>query len=112
MNIGRSIPFIILLVAIIPFTRLLVGTSIGTAAAIVPLTVGAIPFVARLVEAALLELPPGLEEAAKAMGATPCKLSIKYSYPKRYLALLMAQPLPWSPLSATLLWLEPWAVAA
>ena len=82
VNIGRSIPFIILLVAIIPFTRMVVGTSIGTAAAIVPLTVGAIPFVARLVEAALLELPPGLEEAAKAMGATPLQIIYKVLVPE------------------------------
>jgi D-methionine transport system permease protein len=71
VNAARSTPFIILLVAIIPFTRLVVGTSIGTAAAIVPLTVAAIPFVARLAEAALREVDPGLIEAALAMGATP-----------------------------------------
>ncbi|EWH00265.1 methionine ABC transporter permease [Halomonas sp. BC04] len=67
-NIGRSIPFIILMVAIIPFTRMVVGTSIGTNAAIVPLTIAAIPFVARLVEGALNEIPPGLVEAAQSMG--------------------------------------------
>ncbi|OOF14557.1 MULTISPECIES: methionine ABC transporter permease [unclassified Salinivibrio] len=82
VNIGRSIPFIILLVAIIPFTRFVVGTSIGTAAAIVPLTVGAIPFIARLVEGALLELPAGLEEAAKAMGATPTQIIYKVLLPE------------------------------
>jgi D-methionine transport system permease protein len=71
VNAARSTPFIILLVAIIPFTRLVVGTSIGTAAAIVPLTIAAIPFVARLSEAALREVDPGLVEAALAMGATP-----------------------------------------
>ncbi|WP_424337400.1 methionine ABC transporter permease [Hydrogenispora ethanolica] len=70
INIGRSLPFIILLVAIIPFTRLLVGTSIGTNGAIVPLTVSAIPFLARLVESALLEVDRGVIEAAQAMGAT------------------------------------------
>ena len=68
-NIGRSIPFIILMVAIIPFTRLIVGSSIGTNAAVVPLIIAAIPFVARLVEGALNEIPPGLIEAAQAMGA-------------------------------------------
>ncbi|MDN6181056.1 MAG: ABC transporter permease [Halomonas subglaciescola] len=73
-NVGRSIPFIILMVAIIPFTRLLVGTSIGINAASVPLTIAAIPFVARLVEGALNEISPGLIEAAQAMGATPWQI--------------------------------------
>ncbi len=82
VNIGRSIPFIILLVAIIPLTRLLVGSSIGTAAAIVPLTVGAIPFIARLVEGALLEIPSGLVEAAQAMGATPYQIITKILLPE------------------------------
>ncbi|MGF1732929.1 methionine ABC transporter permease [Photobacterium kasasachensis] len=81
-NIGRSIPFIILLVAIIPFTRFVVGSSIGTAAAIVPLTVGAIPFIARLVEGALLEVPTGLVEAAQAMGATPRQIINKVLLPE------------------------------
>ncbi|BBH68165.1 metal ABC transporter permease [Actinoplanes sp. OR16] len=70
VNVGRSLPFIILLVAIIPFTRLVVGTTIGTDAAIVPLTIGAIPFFARIVESALREVPPDVVSAAVAMGAT------------------------------------------
>ncbi|WP_267940517.1 methionine ABC transporter permease [Streptomyces sp. ST2-7A] len=70
VNIGRSLPFIILLVALIPFTRLLVGTSIGPTAAIVPLAVGAIPFLARLVETAVREVDHGLVEAALAMGGS------------------------------------------
>ena len=70
-NAVRSTPFIILLVAIIPFTRWVVGTSIGTTAAIVPLTIAAIPFIARLVETALREVDRGLIEALLAMGATP-----------------------------------------
>ncbi|BAL90744.1 putative ABC transporter permease protein [Actinoplanes missouriensis 431] len=70
VNVGRSLPFIILLVAIIPFTRAVVGTTIGTDAAIVPLTVGAIPFFARIVEAALREVPGDVVSAAVAMGAT------------------------------------------
>ncbi|MDX1304063.1 methionine ABC transporter permease [Photobacterium sp.] len=82
VNIGRSIPFIILLVAIIPFTRFIVGSSIGTAAAIVPLAVGAIPFIARLVEGALLEVPSGLVEAAQAMGATPKQIITKVLLPE------------------------------
>lgn len=69
VNIGRSVPFIILLVAIVPLTRLLTGTSIGVWAAIVPLSIGAVPFVARLVEAALLEVPSSLVEAASSLGA-------------------------------------------
>lgn len=81
-NIGRSIPFIILMVAIIPFTRLLVGTSIGTNAAAVPLTIAAIPFVARLVEGALNEIPPGLVEAAQSMGATPWQVITKVLVPE------------------------------
>ena len=70
VNIGRSIPFIILLVAIIPFTRLVVGTSLGVPGAIVPLTVAAIPFVGRMVEQSLEEIDHGVLEAAQCMGAT------------------------------------------
>ncbi|MDK6900426.1 methionine ABC transporter permease, partial [Streptococcus agalactiae] len=70
VNIGRSFPFVILVVAIIPFTRMVAGTSIGWKAAIVPLTVGAIPFFARLVESNLLGIEPGKIEAAKMMGAS------------------------------------------
>lgn len=81
-NIGRSVPFIILMVAIIPFTRTIVGTSIGTNAAIVPLTIAAIPFVARLVEGALNEVPPGLIEAAQSMGATPYQIITKVLLPE------------------------------
>ena len=82
VNIGRSIPFIILLVAIIPFTRFIVGSSIGTSAAIVPLTIAAIPFIARLVEGALLEVPSGLVEAALAMGAKPNQIIMKVLLPE------------------------------
>lgn len=74
VNAARSTPFIILVVAIIPFTRLVAGTSIGTNAAIVPLTIATIPFVARLVEAAIREVDPGLVETARAMGATPLQI--------------------------------------
>lgn len=69
INISRSIPFIILLVAIIPLTRLIVGTSIGTTAAMVPLTLGAAPLFARLVDNVYQSLPSGLLEAGRAMGA-------------------------------------------
>ena len=81
-NVGRSIPFIILMVAIIPLTRMLVGSSIGTNAAAVPLTIAAIPFVARLVEGALNEIPPGLVEAAQSMGATPWQIITKVLVPE------------------------------
>lgn len=81
-NIGRSIPFIILMVAIIPFTRMLVGTSIGTNAASVPLTIAAIPFIARLVEGALNEVSPGLIEAAQSMGATPWQIITRVLLPE------------------------------
>lgn len=77
VNATRSTPFIILVVAIIPFTRLVAGTSIGTGAAIVPLTVATIPFVARLIEAAIREVDKGLIEAARAMGATPFQIVTK-----------------------------------
>jgi D-methionine transport system permease protein len=77
VNATRSTPFIILVVAIIPFTRLVAGTSIGTSAAIVPLTVATVPFVARLVEAAIREVDPGLIEAARAMGASPLQIVTK-----------------------------------
>jgi D-methionine transport system permease protein len=77
VNAARSTPFIILVVAIIPFTRLITGTSIGTSAAIVPLTIATIPFVARLIEAAIREVDKGLIEAARAMGATPLQIVTK-----------------------------------
>ncbi|KGD70469.1 DL-methionine transporter permease subunit [Tatumella morbirosei] len=82
VNIFRSIPFIILLVWMIPFTRVLVGTSIGLQAAIVPLTIGAAPFIARMVENTLLELPAGLIEASRAMGATPLQIIRKVLLPE------------------------------
>ncbi|WP_374465792.1 methionine ABC transporter permease [Ferrovibrio sp.] len=82
VNAARSTPFIILMVAVIPFTRLVVGTSIGTLAAVVPLTIAAIPFIARLVETALREVPAGLIEAADAMGATPLQIVTKVLLPE------------------------------
>ncbi len=77
VNATRSTPFIILVVAIIPFTRLVAGTSIGTSAAIVPLTLATIPFVARLIEAAIREVDRGLIEAARAMGASRWQIVTK-----------------------------------
>jgi D-methionine transport system permease protein len=89
INIGRSVPFIILMVAIIPFTRLVVGTSIGTTAAMVPLTVAAIPFVARLVETALKEVDGGVVEAALAMGASPWQIIYKVLIPEALPSLVL-----------------------
>ena len=82
VNATRSVPFIILVVAIIPFTRLIAGTSIGTTAAIVPLTIAAVPFIARLVENAIREVDSGLIEAARAMGATPLQIIRKVLIPE------------------------------
>ncbi|ERL04299.1 methionine ABC transporter permease [Mitsuokella sp. oral taxon 131] len=74
VNTIRSIPFIILLVAIIPFTRLIVGSAIGTTAAMVPLVIAAVPFIGRQVETSLKEVPSGLIEAAESMGASPAQI--------------------------------------
>jgi D-methionine transport system permease protein len=82
VNVFRSIPFIILIVWMIPFTRALVGTSIGVLAALVPLSVGAAPFVGRMVENSLLDVPHGLIEAARAMGATPLQIVLKVLLPE------------------------------
>ena len=82
VNAVRSTPFIILLVAIIPFTRLVTGTSIGTWAAVVPLTVAVAPFIARLVETALREVDAGLIEAAQSMGATTSQIVCKVLLPE------------------------------
>ena len=77
INIGRSIPFVILLVAIIPFTRLIVGTSLGVPGAIVPLVVSAAPFVARIVEQSIAEVDPSLVEAAQSFGASNFQIVYK-----------------------------------
>ncbi|MBM1169841.1 methionine ABC transporter permease [Microvirga arabica] len=82
VNATRSTPFIILVVAIIPFTRLIAGTSIGTNAAIVPLTIAATPFIARLIEGAIREVDQGLIEAARAFGATPLQIVLKVLIPE------------------------------
>ena len=82
VNAARSTPFIILLVAIIPLTRAIVGSSIGTAAAVVPLTLAVAPFMARLVETALREVDHGLVEAAQSMGATTGQIVWKVLLPE------------------------------
>ena len=82
VNALRSIPFVILMVAIIPFTRFLVGTAIGTTAAMVPLVIASIPFIGRQVETSLKEVPYGLVEAALAMGATPIQIISRVLIPE------------------------------
>lgn len=89
VNATRSTPFIILVVAIIPFTRLVAGTSIGTTAAIVPLSLAAAPFIARIVEAAVREVDPGLVEASLAMGATPLQIVRKVLIPEALPGLVL-----------------------
>lgn len=90
VNVFRSIPFIILIVWMIPFTRAIVGTSIGVSAALVPLSIGAAPFIARLVENSLLSLPSGLIEAARALGATPLQIVYKVLLPEALPSLINA----------------------
>jgi D-methionine transport system permease protein len=90
INVFRSIPFIILMVAIIPVTRLIVGTSIGTAAAVVPLVFYAGPYIARLIENSLLEVEPGVIEAAESMGATPWQIVFKFLIPEALSSLVLA----------------------
>jgi D-methionine transport system permease protein len=89
VNIGRSLPFLILLVLLIPFTRFVVGSSIGTTASIVPLTIGAIPIVARMVESSLSEVQPGIIEAAVSMGASPLYVIIHFILPEATPSLLL-----------------------
>jgi D-methionine transport system permease protein len=90
VNATRSTPFIILVVAIVPLTRLIVGTSIGTRAAVVPLTIASIPFIARVVEAAIREVDQGLVEAARAFGASPLQIVRKVLLPEALPALTLA----------------------
>lgn len=90
VNAIRSIPFIILMVAIIPLTRAIVGSAIGTTAAMVPLVIASIPFIGRQVETSLKEVPYGLIEAAQSMGATPFQIIWKVLLPES-LASITAQ---------------------
>lgn len=90
INATRSVPFVILMVAIIPFTRWIAQTSIGTAAAIVPLSVAAIPFMARIAENAMREVDPGLITAARAMGASPLQIICKVLLPEALPGLVAA----------------------
>ncbi|MFJ1302638.1 DL-methionine transporter permease subunit [Bordetella genomosp. 5] len=90
VNATRSVPFVILMVAIIPFTRWIAQTSIGTTAAIVPLAVAAIPFMARIAENAMREIDPGLITAARAMGASPMQIIAKVLLPEALPGLVAA----------------------
>ena len=88
INFLRSVPFIILMVMIIPLTRVIVGTSVGTVASIVPLTVAAFPFIARLVESSLREVNPNIIETAQAMGATPKQIVLHVMLPESVPSLI------------------------
>jgi D-methionine transport system permease protein len=90
VNVGRSLPFIILLLVLIPFTRAIVGTAIGSTAAIVPLTIAAIPFFARLAETSLREVDPGLVDAAQSMGASKWQVVSKVLIPEALPSLVLA----------------------
>jgi D-methionine transport system permease protein len=90
VNATRSTPFIILVVAIVPLTRLIAGTSIGTRAAVVPLTIAAIPFIARVIEAAIREVDQGLVEAARAFGASPLQIVQKVLLPEALPSVALA----------------------
>ena len=82
VNILRSFPFIILMILLFPLSRLILGTSIGTTATIIPLSIAAAPFVARLVETSLLEVDPGMIQAARAMGSTNSQIIYKVLIPE------------------------------
>lgn len=89
VNIARSLPFLILLVLLVPVTRFITGSSIGTAASIVPLTVGTIPIAARMVESSLCEVSPGIIEAAKSMGASPIYMILHFILPEAAPSLVL-----------------------
>ncbi len=89
VNLLRSFPFIILLIAIIPLTRLIVGTSIGSTAAIVPLTIAAAPFVARLIEASFLEVDRGVIEAARSFGASNSQIIFRVLLPEALPSIIL-----------------------
>lgn len=89
VNILRSIPFVILLVALMPFTRIVVGTTLGPNALVVPLVIGSAPYIARLVESSLKEVDHGIIEAAQSMGATPRQIVFKVLIPEAMPSLIM-----------------------
>lgn len=88
INLLRSIPFLILMILVIPLTRLIVGTSVGTVASIVPLVIAAFPFVARLAESSFREVSPNTIEMAQSMGATPLQIIVKVMIPESIPSLI------------------------
>jgi D-methionine transport system permease protein len=88
INLLRSIPFLILMILVFPLTRLIVGTTVGTTASIVPLVIAAFPFVARLVESSLREVNPNIIEAAQSMGASPFQIITKVMIPESVPSLI------------------------
>ena len=93
VNVCRSFPFIILMIVLFPFSRLIVGTTIGTTASIVPLSIGAAPFVGRVVESALKEVEKGLIEAAVSMGTNPKDIILKVMIPEALPSLILGETL-------------------
>lgn len=89
VNLTRSVPFIILLIAILPFTRWIIGTTIGINATVVPLIAAAIPFIARMVESSLKEVDQGVIEAAQAMGSSPFQIIVKVLLPEAKPSLMV-----------------------
>ena len=87
-NLLRSVPFLILMILVFPLTRLIVGTTVGTVASIVPLVIAAFPFIARLVESSLREVDPNIVEAAQSMGATPFQIIMKVMLPESVPSLI------------------------
>ena len=88
INLPRSVPFLILMIMVIPLTRAIVGTSVGTVASIVPLVIASFPFVSRLVESSLREINPNILETAQSMGATPRQIIVKVMIPESIPSLL------------------------
>jgi D-methionine transport system permease protein len=88
INLLRSVPFLILMIMVLPLSRLIIGTTVGTAATIVPLVIAAFPFIARLVEGSLRELDPNIIEAAQSMGATPMQIITKVMIPESIPSLI------------------------
>ena len=88
INLLRSVPFLILMIMVIPLSRLIIGTAVGTKASIVPLVVAAVPFVARLVEGSLREVNPNIIETAQSMGATPLQIMLKIMLPESVPSLI------------------------
>ena len=88
INLLRSVPFLILMVMVIPLTRIIVGTSVGTKASVVPLVIAAFPFVARLVEGSLREVSPNIIETAQSMGATPLQIMLRVMLPESVPSLI------------------------